>query len=204
MSFGTAVALSMNNLMTKKGRTFLTAFAGSIGIIGIASILSLSHGINLYIEKVQEDTLSTYPISIQQATVDMSSLMTSLMESREDKLESHEEGRVYSNVMMYDLMDTMMSADVRENNLTDFIEYLESEESGISEYASTIMYGYNVPLHIYSTDTTDGVTQLNPAKMFDSMMGGGTASSSGNTDSSAASPMAGAGMGSMNSLMSTS
>ena len=204
MSFGTAVALSMNNLMTKKGRTFLTAFAGSIGIIGIASILSLSHGINLYIEKVQEDTLSTYPISIQQATVDMSSLMTSLMESREDKLESHEEGRVYSNVMMYDLMDTMMSADVRENNLTDFIEYLESEESGISEYASTIMYGYSVPLHIYSTDTTDGVTQLNPAKMFDSMMGGGTASSSGNTDSSAASPMAGAGMGSMNSLMSTS
>ncbi|MBO4932370.1 MAG: ABC transporter ATP-binding protein, partial [Clostridia bacterium] len=152
MSFGTAVSLSMNNLMTKKGRTFLTAFAGSIGIIGIALILSLSNGINLYIEKVQEDTLSTYPISIQQATVDMSSLMTSLMESREDKLESHEDGRIYSNVMMYDLMDTMMSADVRENNLTSFIEYIESEESGMADYASTIMYGYNVPLHIYSTD----------------------------------------------------
>ena len=201
MSFGTAVALSMNNLMTKKGRTFLTAFAGSIGIIGIASILSLSHGINLYIEKVQEDTLSTYPISIQQATVDMSSLMSSLMESREDKLESHEEGRVYSNVMMYDLMDTMMSADVRENNLTDFIEYLESEESGISEYASTIMYGYNAPLHIYSTDTVDGITQLNPSKMFDSMMTGGM-SASGESSSSASGGMMG--MGSMSSLMSTS
>ena len=200
MSFGTAVSLSMNNLMTKKGRTFLTAFAGSIGIIGIASILSLSNGISLYIDKVQEDTLSTYPISIQQATVDMSSLMTSLMESREDKLESHEEGRVYSNVMMYDLMDTMMSADVRENNLTDFIAYLESEESGISEYASTIMYGYDIPLNIYSTDTVDGVTQLNPSKMFDSMMGGAaSASASGDTASSALT-----GTSSISSLMSTS
>ncbi len=196
MSFGTAVSLSMNNLMTKKGRTFLTAFAGSIGIIGIALILSLSNGINLYIEKVQEDTLSTYPISIQQSTVDMSSLMTSLIESREDKLEAHEEGRVYSNVMMYDLMDTMMSADVRENNLTAFIEYIESEESGMSEYASTIMYGYNVPLHIYSPDTVDGITQLNPSRMFEGMTGG---SSSAKEDSASAS-----GMGSAGSLMSTS
>lgn len=201
MSFGTAVSLSMNNLMTKKGRTFLTAFAGSIGIIGIALILSLSNGINLYIEKVQEDTLSTYPISIQQATVDMSSLMTSLMESREDKLESHEEGRIYSNVMMYDLMDTMMSADVRQNNLTDFIEYIESDESGMSEYASTIMYGYNVPLHIYSTDTVDGVTQLNPSKMFTGMGMGGSSDSSDTSGSAASSA---AGMGSMGSLMSTS
>ena len=201
MSFGTAVSLSMNNLMTKKGRTFLTAFAGSIGIIGIALILSLSNGINLYIEKVQEDTLSTYPISIQQATVDMSSLMTSLMESREDKLESHEDGRVYSNVMMYDLMDTMMSADVRQNNLTDFIEYIESEESGMADYASTIMYGYNLPLHIYSTDTVDGITQLNPSRMFENMQPGGSSSDS----SSSGSGMGGmGGMSGMNSLMSTS
>ncbi|MBQ9718212.1 MAG: hypothetical protein IJV76_09485, partial [Clostridia bacterium] len=201
MSFGTAVSLSMNNLMTKKGRTFLTAFAGSIGIIGIALILSLSNGINLYIEKVQEDTLSTYPISIQQATVDMSSLMTSLMESREDKLESHEDGRVYSNVMMYDLMDTMMSADVRQNNLTDFIEYIESEESGMADYASTIMYGYNLPLHIYSTDTVDGITQLNPSRMFENMQPGGSSSDS----SSSGSGMGGmGGMGGMSSLMSTS
>ncbi len=176
MSFGTAVSLSMNNLMTKKGRTFLTAFAGSIGIIGIALILSLSNGIHLYIEKVQEDTLSTYPISIQQSTVDMSSLMASLMESREDKLESHEDGRVYSNVMMYDLMDTMMSADVRENNLTAFIEYLESDESGIEDYASTIMYGYDAPLEIYATDTVDGITKINPSEMFADMMGGSSAS----------------------------
>ncbi|MBQ8188063.1 MAG: ABC transporter ATP-binding protein/permease [Clostridia bacterium] len=204
MSFGTAVSLSMNNLMTKKGRTFLTAFAGSIGIIGIALILSLSNGINLYIEKVQEDTLSTYPISIQQATVDMSSLMTSLMESREDKLESHEDGRIYSNVMMYDLMDTMMSADVRENNLTDFIEFIESEESGMADYASTIMYGYNVPLHIYSTDTTDGVVLLNPSRMFESMMGGGASSGAGASADSGMSGAGVSGMGSMNSLMSTS
>jgi len=202
MSFGTAVSLSMNNLMTKKGRTFLTAFAGSIGIIGIALILSLSNGINLYIEKVQEDTLSTYPISIQQATVDMSSLMTSLMESREDKLESHEDGRIYSNVMMYDLMDTMMSADVRENNLTDFIEFIESEESGMADYASTIMYGYNLPLHIYSVDTAEGVTQLNPSRMFESMMPGGGTSSGSGSGTSSGSMMSG--MGSMSSLMSTS
>ncbi len=206
MSFGTAVSLSTNNLMTKKGRTFLTAFAGSIGIIGIALILSLSNGINLYIEKVQEDTLSTYPISIQQATVDMSSLMSSIMESREEKLESHEDGRVYSNVMMYDLMDTMMSADVRENNLTAFVEYLESEESGIGEYASTIMYGYSSPLNIYSTNTVDGITQINPSQMFAGMaMAGGASSSDGETSSGS-----GMGMGmmggstSMSSLMSTS
>ena len=198
MSFGTAVSLSMNNLMTKKGRTFLTAFAGSIGIIGIALILSLSNGINLYIEKVQEDTLSTYPISIQQATVDMSSLMTSLMESREDKLESHEDGRVYSNVMMYDLMDTMMSADVRQNNLTDFIKYIESDASGMSDYASTIMYGYNVPLHIYSTDTVNGITQLNPSRMFENIRPGG-----GSSDSSSSGSGTGT-VGGMNSLMSTS
>lgn len=199
MSFGTAVSLSMNNLMTKKGRTFLTAFAGSIGIIGIALILSLSNGINLYIEKVQEDTLSTYPISIQQTTVDMSSLMTSLMESRQDKLESHEEGRVYSNVMMYDLMDTMMSADVRENNLTAFIEYIESDASGISDYASTIMYGYSVPLHIYSTDTVDGITQLNPSEMFEGM--GMAGMMSGSSESSGSALAAGS---SISSLMSTS
>ncbi len=199
MSFGTAVSLSMNNLMTKKGRTFLTAFAGSIGIIGIASILSLSNGINLYIEKVQEDTLSTYPISIQQSTVDMSSLMMSIMESREEKLESHEEGRVYSNVMMYDLMDTMMSADVRENNLTAFIEYLESEESGIDDYASTIMYGYSSPLNIYSTNTLDSITQINPSRMFAGMGMDGTSSEE---EAAGINPMASG--ASVSSLMSTS
>ena len=186
MSFATAVSLSLNNLMTKKGRTFLTAFAGSIGIIGIALILSLSNGINLYINKVQEDTLSTYPISITKQTVDMSSLMTSLKESREGNLKSHDDERVYSNVMMYDLMDTMMSADVRSNNLTDFIEFIESEDSGFSEYASTVMYGYDVPLNIYSVSTADGVEQLNPSTLFSGMgMGGmmGSADSSGSAAS---------------------
>lgn len=208
MSFATAVSLSMNNLMTKKGRTFLTAFAGSIGIIGIALILSLSNGIDLYIDKVQEDTLSTYPISIQQSTVDMSSLMTSLMESREGSLKSHEDGYVYSNVMMYDLMDTMMSADVRENNLSAFIEYLEGDESGISDYASTVMYGYNIPLHIYSTDTSDGITRLNPSEMFSgTMLGGGAASATSSASSSDGATSGGIGsgaVGGMSSLLSTS
>ncbi len=203
MSFATAVSLSMNNLMTKKGRTFLTAFAGSIGIIGIALILSLSNGIDLYIDKVQEDTLSTYPISIQQSTVDMSSLMTSLMESREGSLKSHEDGYVYSNVMMYDLMDTMMSADVRENNLSAFIEYLEGDESGISDYASTVMYGYNVPLHIYSTDTSDGITRLNPSEMFAGTMLGGAASAP-SSDEAAQGGIASGAVGGMSSLLSTS
>ncbi len=169
MSFFTALSLSTNNLMTKKGRTLLTAFAGSIGIIGIALILSLSHGINLYIDKVQEDTLSTYPIAIQKETVDMSSLMQSMMGAQTSTV-THEEGNVYSSTLMYDLMDTMMSADVHANNLTDFRAFIESEESGFLDHVSSITYQYGVTPTIYAADTSEKLTKVNPPDMFSTMV----------------------------------
>jgi len=169
MSFLTALSLSKNNLLTKKGRTLLTAFAGSIGIIGIAAILALSHGINLYIDKVQEDTLSTYPITIQKETVDMASLLTSMMGASESAVQ-HEDGKVYSSTLMYDLLDTMMAADVHANNLTDFRTFIESEESGFREHVSTITYQYSIPPTIYGTDTSEKLTKVNPPDIFSAMM----------------------------------
>ena len=127
MSFLTALSLSTNNLLTKKARTILTAFAGSIGIIGIALIMSLSNGIQNYIDKVQEDTLSSYPITIQAESVDMTGLMTSLMGVHADtEGQQHAKDAVYSSTVMYDMMNSMVSADVETNNLKAFKEYIES------------------------------------------------------------------------------
>lgn len=174
MSFSTALGLSLNNLMTKKARTLLTSFAGSIGIIGIALILSLSNGINLYINKVQEDTLSAYPLEITRESVDMTSMITALTEARESVAEDEAvEGVIRSNTMMYDLMDSMTQIDVQKNNLTDFIEYIDDHGGNLDGYASSVTYGYDVPLYIYSTTEKDenGVpTQLNPSTMFSGMM----------------------------------
>ena len=184
MSFPTALGLSLNNLMTKKTRTFLTAFAGSIGIIGIALILSLSHGISLYIDKIQEDTLSAYPIQINRTTVDMSSVMTAMVAAQDKAKEDPvDDGSVHSNVMMYDLMDTMMSVDVQENNLDSFIEHLKNSEGGnIGGNVSAVAYGYDLPLDLYSVDDRDenGMpVSLDPAEMFGAMMQGGDSSSAG-------------------------
>ena len=123
MSFGTALSLSLNNLMTKKGRTFLTAFAGSIGIIGIALILSLSNGIQTYIDRVQEDTLSSYPLTIEAESMDMSSMVSSMMgvhAQDEGDGEQHDLDAVYSNNIMYDMMSSFASAETQTNNLKDF------------------------------------------------------------------------------------
>ncbi len=151
MSFLTALSLSLNNLMTKKGRTILTAFAGSIGIIGIALILSLSNGINSYIFRVQEDTLSSYPISIQSENVDMSALITSLMGARQERLENeHELDAVYSANVMAEMMNTFLYAETQKNNLALFREYLQN--SNILDYASNVQYVYDLPLNIYTTE----------------------------------------------------
>ncbi len=181
MSFPTALGLSLNNLMTKKTRTFLTAFAGSIGIIGIALILSLSHGISLYIDKIQEDTLSAYPIQINRTTVDMSSVMTAMMAAQDQAKEDPvDDGSIHSNVMMYDLMDTMMSVDVQENNLDKFITHLNNSEGGnIGGNVSAVAYGYDLPLNLFSVDDRDenGMpVSLDPAQMFGAMMQGGSSS----------------------------
>ncbi len=152
MSFPTAFSLSLNNLMTKKGRTLLTSFAGSIGIIGIALILALSAGINRYINQVQEETLSSYPITIMAESTDMSDLMASLMGShRGEGGEDHDRERVYSSTVMYDMLNSMVEAEVQTNNLKDFKKYLDQGGGGISDLA-TIQYSYDFGFDIYTQD----------------------------------------------------
>lgn len=169
MSFGTAFSLSMNNLMTKKGRTFMTAFAGSIGIIGIALILSISNGVQLYIDNVQKDTLSSYPITIENQTMDLSSMMQN-MRKEQPEIEEHDPDMVYSDTMMEELLKAMMS-DVKSNNLEAFKAYLDEEKNGFSDLVSAIEYSYDVPLYIYASDTDEGVLQINPTHIFDSIFG---------------------------------
>ncbi len=169
MSFFTALSLSLNNLMTKKTRTILTAFAGSIGIIGIALILSISNGIQNYIDRVQRDTLSSYPIQLQKESVDVSSMIENMMGNK-DKNVDHDNDKIYSNNIMTDMVNSMV-AEVNSNNLKAFKSYLENHKSDVDGYISDIQYSYDVPLYIYSTDTSDGVTQLNPSSVMENMYG---------------------------------
>ena len=165
MSFLTALNLSLNNLMTKKGRTFLTAFAGSIGIIGIALILSLSNGVNRYIERVQRDTLSSYPLQIDERTVDMTDTVAGLMDlDLDDK--DRADGKIYSGGRMTKLMSSWMSG-VTENNLTDFKKWLEDPANGIDSLVSGIRYEYNTPLLLFRTDQETPV-QVNPSTVMES------------------------------------
>ena len=176
MSFFTALSLSFNNLMTKKTRTILTAFAGSIGIIGIAMILSISNGIQLYIDRVQRDTLSSYPITLQAESIDISSMVTS-MTGNSDSAEHEDKSKIYSNDIMGDMINTMVK-EVKSNNLSEFKKYIENGGSDIKSYVSDIQYSYDVPLNIYMKDTSNGVEQLNPGTMFDSIYGEGATSTS--------------------------
>lgn len=169
MSFFTALSLSLNNLMTKKTRTILTAFAGSIGIIGIALILSISNGIQNYIDRVQRDTLSSYPIQLQKESVDVSSMIENMMGNK-DKNVDHDKDKIYSNNIMTDMVNSMV-AEVNSNNLKAFKSYLENHKSDVDGYISDIQYSYDVQLYIYSTDTSDGVTQLNPSSVMENMYG---------------------------------
>ena len=176
MSFFTALSLSFNNLMTKKTRTILTAFAGSIGIIGIAMILSISNGIQLYIDRVQRDTLSSYPITLQAEAIDISSMVSS-MTGNSDSEEHEDKSKIYSNDIMGDMINTMVK-EVKSNNLSEFKKYIENGGSDIKSYVSDIQYSYDIPLNIYMKDTSNGVEQLNPSTMFDSIYGEGATSTS--------------------------
>ena len=175
MSFLTALSLSFNNLMTKKTRTLLTAFAGSIGIIGIALIMSISNGVQLYIDRVQRETLASYPIQLQAETVDVSSMISTMMgQSDTDENGSGEErdaNKIYSYNILSDMLNTMV-AKVTKNNLKEFKSYIESGDSDIQDYVQDIQYIYNVPINIYSSDTSKEVTQLNPNNMLSSFYGG--------------------------------
>ena len=173
IKFLTALNLSLNNLMTKKGRTILTAFAGSIGIIGIALILSLSTGIQNYINKVEEDTLSSYPISIEEASIDTSSMLETMMQEK-DTQENIDDGKIHSQNIMTEMLSTI-SNKVENNNLTEFKKYLEEESNGIVSNSNAIQYEYNLNLNLYKENTDDGIVKVNPSTVMEKLgMGGMT------------------------------
>ncbi len=159
MSFLTALSLSFNNLRTKKARTILVAFAGSIGIIGIALILSLSNGVNKYIESIEEETLSEYPLQITSTSFDM----TSLMASRSERFDTEEEGD--ADVTELQIVSDMFSS-VKKNDLASLKRYLDSSESHILDYAKAVEYSYNVTPLIYREDG-DGIRRVNPDPTFE-------------------------------------
>ena len=190
MSFGTSCMLSLKNLFTKKGRTVLTAFAGSIGIIGIALILALSTGINGYIDQVQEETLSSYPITIEAETVDMTAMMVSMMGANAPSDEVvREEDRVYASTVMYEMMDSMMHMETTTNNLEAFKKYLDNGGGGIVDLA-TIQYSYKLPFDVYTKDEEGTIVKSDIQALiedaFAAMTGGGTNPMMANTESMSA------------------
>ncbi len=171
MSYFTAISLSLNNLMTKKGRTMLTSFAGSIGIIGIALILSLSTGINAYINQVQEDTLSSYPISLQAESVDMSALMLTLMGNNAEREENkHPLDKVYGSQITYDLWNDLNSAEKTVNNLKAFKAWLDAENCPLKAYTSAIQYQYAVKPSIYTKDKNGNVFKSDVEQLMQELM----------------------------------
>ncbi len=167
MRFFTALRLSLNNLMTKKGRTLLTSFAGSIGIIGIALILAISTGVQNYISKVEEDTLSSYPITIEESTIDMSSMMQSMMGNVE-KNDNQEDGKVYSADIMNEMITTL-SNKKQNNNLLELKKYLEEEGNEITNHSNSIEYGYHLKIDLYHSDTSNGVLKVNPSTVMNAL-----------------------------------
>ena len=206
MSFFTALSLSFNNLRTKKGRTLLTSFAGSIGIIGIALILALSTGMNTYISDVQKETMSSYPLTISDETIDVSSVMgrrSEIINERRDpdSDKSEERSGVYADYRDLETRETMTSSIV-ENNLTEFKKYLDDPDSEIQQYLGEngVIYTYDVNFNVYSYDTngtlinsdadteditSSGVTSENGNSNGRNRMGMMSAMLGGNSDSSA-------------------
>lgn len=166
MSSWTALSLSFNNLLTKKGRTILTSFAGSIGIIGIALIMSISSGVNAYVNDVQKDTLSSYPLTINRESADMSSAFQSMMGETETERENP--NKIYVRNNMSDMIGTMFS-EVQENDLKSFKKYLESKDCDINKYVSDIQYGYDTVLNVYNADTSDKIVKANPSPVFEEL-----------------------------------
>ena len=167
MGFITALKLSFTNIWTKKGRTILTAFAGSIGIIGIALILSLSNGVQEYVKTVEQDTLSSYPVTIEKTTMDSTAMM-SLMTGESTNSQEHDKDKVYSNNVMTEMI-TMMSAGTKINDLKSFKQYLDSDESKVKDYANAVQYNYGIDLNVYKPDTSNGIVQVNPSTMFENL-----------------------------------
>ena len=189
MSFLTALSLSWNNLLTKKGRTLMTAFAGSIGIIGIAAILSLANGVNSYIANVEEETLSEYPLSIEDQGFDMTSLMTMGMGAQGSSSgsgDSQDAGQAdgtsndaNGGTVGESKMVTGMFGSIGNNDLASLKEYLDNGDSGIDQYVNSIEYGYSITPQLFSSDTEDSVRQVNPDKSFSSIGFGSATSTNG-------------------------
>ena len=177
MSFLTALSLSFNNLKTKKARTLLTSFAGSIGIIGIALILALSNGVNAYIKSIEEETLSEYPLQIQSTGFDMTSMMVGNMDSGSgstDKKETKKDGEVKVMQVMTNMFSTMDS-----NDLKSLKEYLDDGKSGIEDYTSAVEYSYSISPQIFRQNKDGSVRQVNPDKSFEALgIGSGASTSS--------------------------
>lgn len=169
MSYFTALNLSFNNLLTKKGRTILTSFAGSIGIIGIALILSLSDGFNNYINSVEKDTLSTYPLEITDESIDMSSMMGMMLGADMESKEAHDMDKIYSNNFIGDQMNTLLG-EVKINDMISFKEYIENGEGQkIKDYTSDIMYTYGITLNAYKSDIEKEIYKVNPSTVMEAI-----------------------------------
>jgi len=167
MSFIMACSLSLNNLMTKKARTFLTSFAGSIGIIGIALIMSLSHGMQSYIDQMENDTMASYPIEIQANSSDMSTLMTTMMGMKK-KTEGHKGSKIYSRPYVEDVLESLSSS--KKNNLSAFKSYIESNKGKeFRRTAKAIEYDYNLNLQVYNENTDSGLVQVSPNGLLDKL-----------------------------------
>ena len=171
MSFLTATSLSLNNLMTKKGRTLLTSFAGSIGIIGIALILALSTGINNYIEAIQEDTLSSYPLEIERESTDTTSLMQSIMsQGTGEDGEEEERNGVYANTDVYEIFNSFNSTATQTNNMKAFKEYVSSNEE-IQEHASAISYQYAIQMPVFTEDPDGNIVKSDFMETYNKAFG---------------------------------
>lgn len=162
MSFKTALGLSFNNLKTKKGRTILTAFAGSIGIIGIALILSLSNGVNKYIESVEAETLSSYPLTIMEESADLTEVM-GILASGKDKEINHDKDKIYSNTIMNKMFNSFVTK-VSKNDLKTFKKYLDNNDE-IGKYVNEIKYSYNIDLNIFNTYNGE-LVKVNPSNLM--------------------------------------
>ncbi len=171
MSFASAFSLSINNLRTKSARTFLTAFAGSIGIIGIALVLALSNGIQVYIDRIQEDMLLSYPMTVEKQAFDLESIMTSFTGITTEMVEGMDEdkdGKVYVNESLMQMVNAFISEST-SNNLDNFKKYIEDNQAEFDEVCNDVQYKYSTDLNIYRADTENGLVKVNPSTMMENM-----------------------------------
>ena len=169
MSFATAFGLSLRNLGTKKGRTILTAFAGSIGIIGIALVMALSTGIQNYVDKMQNDTLMGMPVSIEQESMDIESMMNTMSGMGMMMAEiDHDRDKIYVNEMMAEMVNNFI-AKSNANNLKSFRKYIEDNKEAFNEICNDVQYKYMPPMNIYRADLENGIVQVNPGMLLDAM-----------------------------------